>query len=318
MPTSDRRTSDVQASVKRSRAWQRADLHCHSLKSDGVLDPLALAQRACANGVELWALTDHDELSGLAEAREAATACGLPFLSGVEISVTWGARTIHVVGLGIDENNPVLQEGLAEVRRGRVTRARQMADKFEALGYPGVFEGALQFASNPALISRTHFARHLVHTGQAKTMQAVFDRFLKDNKPAFVPTQWASLETALHWIKSAQGVAVIAHPGRYGFSDLQFDALFSAFKDLGGAAIEVNTGSHQPWQFQTYADVAKHHGFLASCGSDFHGPDESRCDLGQVPTLSPELTPVWHSPELQAQLHRSIVATQEMTNQQNQ
>jgi hypothetical protein len=302
-------------SAEQVRSWQRADLHCHSHVSDGVLDPHTLAQRAHANGVELLALTDHDELSGLAQARQAATACGLPFLSGVEISVTWGSRTIHVVGLGIDENNRVLQEGLASVRDGRVTRARQMADKFEALGYPGVFEGALAFASNPALISRTHFARHLVQSGHFKTMQAVFDRFLKDNGPAFVPTQWACLESALHWIKSAQGVAVIAHPGRYGFSDLQFEALFSAFKDLGGSAIEVNTGSHQPWQFKTYAEVAKHHGFLASCGSDFHGPNESRCDLGQVPALAGDLTPVWHSADLQSQLHHAITATQTITTQ---
>lgn len=280
----------------------RADLHCHSTVSDGLLDPEVLAQRAYDNGVELWALTDHDELSGLAQARQAANALGLPFLTGVEISVTWASKTLHVVGLGIDETEPVIQVGLAGLRRGRVDRARQMADKFENLGYPGVFEGALAFAGNPDLISRTHFARHLVETGQAKNMQAVFDRFLKDDGPAFVPTQWATLESALAWIHAAQGVAVIAHPGRYSYSELQFDALFSEFKSLGGLAIEVNTGSHRPWQFKTYGEVAKRYGFLASCGSDFHGAKESRCDLGQVPVLLPDLTPVWHAPALRDRL----------------
>jgi predicted metal-dependent phosphoesterase TrpH len=280
-----------------------ADLHCHSTVSDGVLAPEALAQRAQAQGVQLWALTDHDEIAGIAAARQAAESLALPFLAGVEVSVTWCGRTVHVVGLGIDDTDPTLLAGLAQIREGRVLRAQTMGQRFSELGFPGTYEGALEVAGNPGLISRTHFARYLVQSGHFSHMQAVFDRYLKDDGPAAVPTQWATLEQALEWIHAAFGVAVIAHPGRYRFSQTQFDALFSTFKDLGGLAIEVNTGSHEPWQFQTYGEVAKRYGFLASCGSDFHGPEESRCDLGQIPALHRDLTPVWQAPALQAYLH---------------
>lgn len=280
-----------------------ADLHSHSTISDGVLEPAVLAQRAHANGVELWALTDHDEVSGVASARGAAQALQMSFLAGVEVSVTWSNRTVHVVGLGVDETHPTLLAGLAQIRQQRIGRAQAMARRLTDLGYAGSYEGALAVAGNPELISRTHFARFLVQSGQFSHMQAVFDQCLKDDGPAFVPTEWPTLAQALGWIHAAGGVAVIAHPGRYRYSELEFDALFEAFNDLGGQAIEVNTGSHKPWQLQIYADVAKHYGFLASCGSDFHGPQESRYDLGQVPVLHPDLTPVWRAPALQAQIH---------------
>lgn len=269
------------------------DLHCHSTYSDGVLAPSALAERAATQGVDVWALTDHDEVSGIALARAAAVAQGVRFVAGVEISVTWGGRTVHVVGLGIDEGHPVLLEGLTGTRAGRAQRARDMAAKFDALGVSGTFEGALGVAGNADLISRTHFARHLLHTGHVQTLQAAFDRYLRDDGPAFVPMQWATLAQAVEWIRTARGVAVIAHPGRYKYSRLQFDALFSEFKDLGGLAIEVNTGSHHPEQYAQYASVARRFGFMASCGSDFHAPQEGRCDLGQVQPLASDLRPVW-------------------------
>lgn len=287
---------------KKVSEMQCVDLHCHSTISDGVLAPAVLARRASDNGVELWALTDHDEVAGIAVARQTAQALSLPFLAGVEISVTWSGRTVHVVGLGIDESHPTLLAGLASIREQRIERAQAMGQRFADLGYPGTFEGALEVAGNPGLISRTHFARYLVQSGQFSHMQAVFDRYLKDDGPAFVPTEWPELERALAWIHAANGVAVIAHPGRYRYTELQFDRLFSAFKDLGGQAIEVNTGSHKPAQFQAYADVAKHYGFLASCGSDFHGPEDSRCDLGRVPALAHDLTPVWRAPAIAARL----------------
>jgi 3',5'-nucleoside bisphosphate phosphatase len=267
-----------------------------------VLEPADLARRASANGVELWALTDHDEVAGVALARQVAESLNLPFLAGVEISVTWAGRTLHVVGLGIDDAHPALLSGLTAIRQQRIERAKGMGQRFSDLGYPGTYEGALRVAGNPGLISRTHFARHLVQTGQFSHMQAVFDQYLKDDGAAFVPTMWPTLEQALGWIHAASGVAVIAHPGRYCYTELQFEGLFTTFKDLGGEAIEVNTGSHHPGQFQTYADVAKHYGFLASTGSDFHGPKDSRYDLGEIPVLHQDLTPVWHAPALEARL----------------
>lgn len=272
----------------------KADLHCHSTMSDGVLPPAEVARRAHANGVALWALTDHDELTGQPAAREAASALGMRYVSGVEISVTWCGRTLHIVGLHLDECNDALAAGLAAMREDRGIRARRMADRLEALGIPDTFEGALAFAGNPSLVSRTHFARFLVQRGDCSTMQEVFDRYLADGKPGYVPTQWASLEAAIGWIKGAGGRAVIAHPGRYHYTTAQFDALFEAFKDLGGEAIEVVTGSHAPVQYVEYARVAKRYGFLASCGSDFHSPSEGKMDLGGLPPLPAGLTPVWH------------------------
>lgn len=271
-----------------------ADLHCHSVCSDGVLRPGELAARAQARGVQLWALTDHDEVAGLDEARAAAQDLGLPFIDGIEISVTWAGQTVHIVGLHIDPRNAALNAGLEGIRTGRLARARRMADALQALGIPGSYEGALAYAGNPRLVSRTHFARFLVEQGRSTHMQAAFDRYLGEGKPAYAPGDWASLAEAVGWIVAAGGRAVIAHPGRYRYDRLQFDALFDEFKQLGGQAIEVVTGSHRPDQYGQCADVARRYGFLASCGSDFHSPSESRRDLGSMPPLPPGLTPVWH------------------------
>lgn len=273
--------------------FKNADLHCHSLQSDGVLTPEALAELASSRQVDLWALTDHDDVSGVARARAAATSLGIAFLGGVEISVTWAGRTIHVVGLGVDEHNQTIQDGLAQMRRSREQRSHVMAQKLERLGIPNAYEGALSYVRNPDLVSRTHFARYIVEQGHAPSMQAVFDQYLSETGLAFVPTQWATLPEALGWIDAAGGVAVIAHPGRYKYTELEFHELFTAFKALGGKAIEVNTGSHRPDQNTYYAGVANDYGFLASIGSDFHGPSESRVDLGTVAPLPKNVTPVW-------------------------
>ena len=271
-----------------------ADLHCHSNVSDGVLAPAELAARAKANGVDYWALTDHDEVGGIADARAAASEVGLPFMAGVEISITWAGKTVHIVGLGIDESNATLRAGLDSVRNGRLVRGREIAAQLEQAGIPGAFEGALQYADNPEMLGRTHFARFLVDAGVKPTVSAVFDNYLVEGKPGFVPHRWATLEEAVHWIHAAGGRAVIAHPGRYPFTDLQLWAMIDRFRELGGEGIEVVTGSHTPDQYQTFANVARRSGLLASRGSDFHGPGESRIDLGALPPLPSGLTPVWH------------------------
>ena len=270
-----------------------ADLHCHSTVSDGVLSPDAVARRAAARGVQLWSLTDHDEVSGQHLARVTAEELGMQYVPGVEISVTWAGQTVHIVGLGIDETSVILKDGLSQTRHGRAMRARRMGEKLEALGMPGAFEGALPFAGNPELISRTHFARYLVQAGFCPDVQTVFNRYLSDEGPAYVPMQWASLSSAVGWIRAAGGVAVIAHPGRYHYTQTQFDAMVDEFKSVGGEGIEVVTGSHTPAQYRQYAQVAREHGLLASCGSDFHSPDESKHDLGSLPALPQDLEPVW-------------------------
>lgn len=270
------------------------DLHCHSNISDGTLTPTALAARAKKNGVDVWAMTDHDEVSGIAEARIAAAALDMTYVPGVEISVTWAGQTVHIVGLQIDEKNQALVDGLTATRGGREQRAREMAAQLEAVGIHDAFQGALKFVGNPDLISRTHFARYIMELGMCKDLNEVFSKYLGDDKPGFVPHRWATLQNSVEWITGAGGIAVIAHPGRYKFSDLAFDALFNEFKEFGGAGIEVTTGSHSVDQYDYYAKVAKTYGFLASRGSDFHGPGESRVDLGGLPPLPSGLKPVWH------------------------
>ncbi|TAL76637.1 MAG: PHP domain-containing protein [Burkholderiaceae bacterium] len=270
------------------------DLHCHSNVSDGVLGPDALARRAHDNGVQVWSLTDHDELSGLTDAGEAARALGMVFIPGVEISATWAGQTVHVVGLNINPEHSALRSGLAAIRADRLSRAGEMAQRLDVLGIQGAYDGALRYAGNPELISRTHFARFMVDRGVCTSMQDAFDRYLGGGKPAYVRVRWASLADAVSWILQAGGRAVLAHPGRYVYTATQFDALFDDFQQLGGQGIEVVTGSHRPAQYRQYADVARHYGFLASRGSDFHAPKESHVDLGGLPPLPAGLTPVWH------------------------
>jgi predicted metal-dependent phosphoesterase TrpH len=273
---------------------RNADLHCHSTVSDGTLTPAELAARAHAHGVDLWALTDHDEVGGLVEAQCAADALGLRFVAGVEISVSFAGQTVHIVALGVQPDSPALLQGLQRIRIGRDQRARDMAEDLQRhLGIAQVYEGALRYAGNPALLSRTHFARYLVELGVCRHTHEVFSRFLTPGKPGYVDHAWATLDDALGWITSAGGVAVIAHPGRYRYTAAEEWALLERFKDLGGQAIEVVTGSHTAAQARKYAELALDFGFYASRGSDFHSPAESVCDLGKLPALPADLAPVW-------------------------
>ena len=270
-----------------------ADLHCHSVVSDGTLTPEALAERAKLNGVELWALTDHDEVGGQHRAAAAAKAQGMHYLTGTEISVTFAGETVHIVGLGFDPDDAALKQGLRDTRGGRRERAMEMSDGLAKVGIQGAYEGALKFVGNPELISRTHFARFLVESGVCKETSEVFRKYLTEGKPGYVPHRWASLKNAVTWITQAHGVAVIAHPARYKFTPNEEYALFTEFKTHGGLAVEVVTGSHTVQEAVKYAETALEHGLAASRGSDFHSPDESRIDLGTLPFLPGQLTPVW-------------------------
>ncbi|MFZ6656017.1 3',5'-nucleoside bisphosphate phosphatase [Undibacterium sp. TJN19] len=272
------------------------DLHSHSIISDGVLAPAQLAARAKQNGVDVWALTDHDEVRGIPEARAAALALGLRYITGVEISVTWAGKTIHIVGLNIDENNTELVNGLAKTRSGRERRARDMAAELASrAGIHGSYEGALKYVGNPDLISRSHFARYLVEIGLCANVSEVFKHYLSDGNPGFVPHRWATLAEAVGWIRGAGGVAVVAHPGRYDLSPVAFDAFFTEFKDLGGLAIETVTGSHTVDQYDEYTKIAAQYGFLSSRGSDFHSPQDAEIDIGGLPALPKMAKPVWAS-----------------------
>ncbi|MBE0621132.1 MAG: PHP domain-containing protein, partial [Burkholderiales bacterium] len=258
------------------------------------LAPAELVRRAAGNGVDMLALTDHDEISGLAEARAQATELGLRFVNGVEVSISWGEITIHVVGLNVDPGNAQLQQGLHAIRQGRTERAKKMAQDLARVGIPGSLEGAYAYVDNPNLIGRTHFARFLVEKHYVRDVKSAFQHYLVGGKPGYVPHQWATLEEGLACIKAGGGIAVVAHPGRYKLTRTEMRKFLGEFKEGGGAGVEVITSSHTAEQFLEYAILANEFGLLASRGSDFHGPGESRVDLGRLPSLAADLKPVWH------------------------
>jgi len=271
----------------------RYDLHCHSTHSDGLLAPAAVVERAREHGVDVLALTDHDELSGLAEAQEAALEAGITLICGSELSVTWQGITIHVIALGIDPANATLADSLAAIRVGRSTRARRIADALATAGIEGAYEGAMRYVTSERLVSRTHFARYLVESGHAREMKDVFSRYLTPGKPGHVEHEWAKLSEAVGWIHAAGGQAVIAHPGRYKVNAGGMRRLLTEFRDAGGDAIEVVSPSHTRAQYGEFATHARILGLRASCGSDWHGPGESWMELGALPDLPAGVVPVW-------------------------
>ena len=281
------------------------DLHCHSNVSDGTLTPTELVARAAGREVKVLALTDHDDVAGLKEAAKAAASHGIAFINGVEISVTWRKHTLHIVGLHIDPEYPALVEGLRGIRSGRRHRAELMAESLARSGIGGVLEGAYRYAANPDIIGRTHFARYLVEIGHCKDVRSVFNRYLVNGKPGYVPHQWADLRDAISWIRGSGGIAVLAHPGRYTSGRKPMGRttlleLLKEFVELGGQGIEVVSGSHTPPQYAEFARYAQEFGLLCSCGSDFHGPGESYRDLGRLPDFPLDCRPVWTSWEAAA------------------
>jgi len=274
------------------------DLHCHSNVSDGMLPPAGVVARAAANGVHALALTDHDDVAGLVAAQAAADLAGMTLINGVEISVTWGGQTVHVVGLRIDPTHPDLANGLYDIRLGRIERARRMSDNLAQSGIVGAYEGAYDYAANKQMVGRTHFARWLVAQGHAPDIRAAFRRFLTRGHPGYVEHEWTTLENAVGWIRASGGMAVVAHPGRYAFNARELHLFLDAFRAIGGEGIEVITGSHHPSEYGKFADLARAFGLKASRGADFHAPDEG-IDIGRLPALPHYCQPVWQGwPEL--------------------
>ncbi len=270
------------------------DLHCHSTVSDGLLTPTQLVEHAAARGVDVLALTDHDDIGGLEEAHRVATEKNITLINGVEISANWRGQTLHIVGLNVDPAHLQLVQGLNSIREGRTVRARNIATQLDKFGIHGSLEGAYAHAGDGRLIGRTHFARFLVQQGYAKDVKSVFKKYLVKGKPGYAPHQWAPLSDAVGWIRNSGGRAVIAHPARYKLGKGALDELLLEFLALGGEAIEVITASHTPEQSLVFARHSQRMGLLASRGSDFHGPGESYFDLGRLPELPPDCTPVWH------------------------
>lgn len=270
------------------------DLHCHSLASDGSLAPEDVVSRAVARGVDVLALTDHDGTEGIAAAKRAAEDTALKIIPGVEISVTWSNQTVHIIGLNIDTDDQAMQQGLAEIRQYRQTRAIKIAEKLAKHGIEGAYEGASQYAS-PVMLGRVHFAKFLVQAGHAKTIGDVFKQFLVKNKPGYVSGEWATLEQAVSWINNAGGQAVIAHPGRYKMTATKLKRLLAEFVSLGGVGMEVVSGRQSPEEIKQLAKWAVEYNLLASRGSDFHSPDNEWVELGRLPDLPPTVAPIWQT-----------------------
>ncbi len=270
-----------------------ADLHIHSTFSDGRYTPEELVDMAVANGVNLVALTDHDEAGGNARMRIAADKAGIDSVTGIEISARWIKKEIHVVGLNFDENNRALLDFTETVQNNRVKRAAEISKKFADAGYPGALEGALKYVTNPNLISRTHFAAWLYYSGIVHNWQEPFDKWLGIGRPAYVPLETVSMEDAVKIIEAAGGIPVMAHPGRYNLDSLQLQAMLDDFRKCGGNVIEVTTGSHSPKDVPVFTRIAREQKFEASTGSDFHRLD-IRCGIGRQGQFAADLTPVWH------------------------
>ena len=281
-----------------SPCMPKIDLHSHSTISDGSYTPAELVTYAASKGVEIMALTDHDDVGGLEQARTVADELGVSLINGVEISVTWNKRTIHIVGLRVDPTHPGLLAGLESIRAGRLTRAVAIAAELDKAGIPGSLEGSRAYAKE-RIISRTHFARFLVAQGYAKDVKTVFKKFLVKGKPGHVSHQWADMGEAIGWIRNSGGVAVLAHPGRYDMGKTTLHGLFNTFKEAGGEAVEVVSGSHTVDQYRIFAEYAKLYELQASAGSDYHGPAHNYFDMGRLPPLPSGCVPVWQGwPEL--------------------
>lgn len=267
------------------------DLHSHSTFSDGVLSPASLIARAAANGVSVLALTDHDEVGGLAPAAQAAREAGLILIPGVEVSATWAGRTIHVLGLGIDPLDAQLLKGLAEQTASRLRRAIRISEGLGIAGIADAFPAAVKHATESGVPGRGHFARLIVERGHARDVKSAFSRFLAPGKVGFVAEEWATLQDVLTWIEGAGGCAVLAHPESYRLSTLQMHALLEQFKATGGDAIEYGAGSAKAreriWR------LARYFGLALSVGSDFHAPTPGAAELGEVPRLPDGARAVW-------------------------
>lgn len=268
------------------------DLHSHSNVSDGILNPEELITYASKKKVNMIALTDHDDIAGLELAENKAKEFGIQFINGVEISVTWRSRTIHMLGLNFDRNNKDLIEGLKNIRDGRNDRAKKIAHGLALVGIPDALKGAKAY-SNHEVIGRIHFAHHLVAEGYANNIKSVFNKFMTKGKPGYVDHNWAPIDNAVKWIKNAGGMAVIAHPGRYDMGKKLYPQFFQEFKELGGSGIEIISGSQSMSQVDYFADYAEQYDFFGSIGSDFHGHGVSHRDLGPLHSLPNKVKPIW-------------------------
>lgn len=268
------------------------DLHSHSYYSDGSLSPTDLVNQAQEAGISHLALTDHDTISGLQEARAAAQSTELVLINGVELSCNWQHQLLHVVGLNIDPDNATLLAGIKQNRQRRFDRAEAMFADFEKHDIH-IRDQVQALIHHDAVPTRPHFADALVEQGYAKNKKQAFKRFLVRGKPGFIPMQWPTIEEIGEWITAADGIAVLAHPTRYNFTRSKLVRLIVDMQAAQISAMEVTTAITNPSQASMLSQLALEHDLLASTGSDFHSNDQQWAKLGRTDPLSPELTPVW-------------------------
>ena len=273
----------------------RIDLHSHSTASDGRLTPAELVRRAVAQRVDVLALTDHDTVAGLGEAEAAIAAENLPvrLIHGIELSTSWDALEIHVVGLHIDANSDELLATISRQEAARVARGIELGRRLAKQRIDNAYEGALALA-NGASLTRAHFARYLVEAGHCNTQQKAFDHYIGRGGKAYVPHQWMSIAEAIQVIHASGGLAVLAHPGRYKLSTKWLKRLLLLFKKSGGDAMEVSLPQQSPQERANLGLWCREHQLLASVGSDFHAPTSWQ-ELGRNLWLPKDVTPVWHT-----------------------
>lgn len=279
----------------------KIDLHSHTYCSDGLLSPAELVERACAQKLNVLAITDHDSVAGLPEARRHIAEQQLPLqlINGVEISTSWETFEIHIVGLQVDAGSPLLLERLHSQQQRRIERATEMARRLEKAGVPGALPAVLEMA-NGAALTRAHFARYLVSIGKASSMNTVFKKYLARGKTGYVPNNWVAMAEAINWIHDAGGLAVLAHPLKYKLNSRWLKKLVIAFAEAGGDAMEVISPQQTPQQQRDLRELCREHKLKASVGSDFHQPTAWN-ELGKNLYLTDDITPVWDNWSLSVQ-----------------
>lgn len=266
------------------------DLHSHSTASDGLLSPTELVMRAVEQEVEMLALTDHDTVAGIKEAKKSAENQPIRFISGVEISIVWQEKSIHLAALNVEEENPGLVALLDNQARLREQRAVEIGEKLAKAGIPNAYEGARALASGE--VTRAHYGRFLAEQEYVRNIEHAFKKYLGQGKPAYVKPIWCEMKEAIDTVHQAGGVISIAHPLRYKMTGRWVRRLIDDFKQAGGDGIEVAGCGQTPDQRQLIARWAKEFDLYASVGSDFHYPT-GWIELGRGLTLPQDCKPIW-------------------------
>ena len=271
----------------------RIDLHTHTTASDGKLEPLELCQRAASRGVQFLSITDHDTCAAYRELSEIV-ALPVPLIPGIEFSSCWKSTGIHILGLNLKLQSTILKSAIEYQQTARTLRAKQIAVRLEKHGIENTLPHVKRIAGN-TYIGRPHFAQHLVDIGRVKNIKDAFRKFLGPGKPGDVKENWAPLKQIVDWIREAGGTAVLAHPAKYGLTWTKLRALLDDFSAAGGRGMEVISGQQQPELTRRLGTLSVQKRLLASCGSDFHRPEDTWSDVGRFCDLPDECTPVWHN-----------------------